>query len=119
MLPTNFADLSRRLPRLRPALEALERWIRANPSIDFIDLRLVMSEMKDIDPAELAVALVALEKQGILREKFGLIAPTNHALADDFFDSKEDIPPKAYDTTDRSFDTDDAEIVSVYVGSPQ
>ncbi len=117
MLPTNFADLSQRFPPLRPALEALEAWIKANPGIAFIDLRLVTGEMRDIDPAELAVALVVLESQGLLREKFGLIAPTNHVLADDFFDSRDDIPPTAYDTTDRSFDTDDAEIVSVYVGA--
>jgi hypothetical protein len=117
MLPTNFSILAERFPKLRRALEALERWIRGNPSFDFIDLRLIISNIKEIDAAELAVALVALEKQGILREKFGLIAPTNHALTDDFFDSKEDIPSEAYDTTDRSFDTDDAEIVSVYVGT--
>ena len=117
MLPSNFDVLALRLPQLRQALDALGGWIKANPGIDFIDMRLVASERQDVDPAELAVALVVLEKQGFLREKFGLIAPTNHALVDDFFDSREQIPPKAYDTTDRSFDTEDAEIVSVYVGS--
>lgn len=119
MLPNNFDALALRLPRLRQAFNTIGEWIRANPGIDFIDLRLVAAERRDVDPAELAVALVALEKQGVLREKFRLIAPTNHALADDFFDSREHIPRTAYDSTDRSFETDDAEIVSVYVGASQ
>jgi hypothetical protein len=116
MLPTNFAGLSERYPRLRSSFESLEDWIRANPGLDYIDIRRVTSERPDIDASELAVALVALEEQGVLREKFGLIAPTNHVLADDFFDSLEEIPSESYDTTDRSFETDDAEVIPVYVG---
>ena len=116
MLPTNFADLAERQPQLRSALVALVEWIKANPHLDHIDIRRVVSERPDIDTAQLAVALVSLERHGILREKFGLIAPTNHVLTDDFYDSLKDIPPESFDTTDRSFNTDDAEVIPVYVG---
>lgn len=115
MLPTNFAGLAHRRPRLRRALEALEDWIKANPTIDFIDIRLVLSEKAGVDQGELSVALVVLEKEGLLREKIGLIAPTNYALADDFFDLKEKLPDVVYDTTDRPFDPEDAESIPIYV----
>ena len=117
MLPTNFADLAERRPQLRSALNVLLEWIKANPHLDHIDFRRVMSESPEIDAAQLAVAMVALEDCGILCEKFGLIAPTNHVLTDDFFDSLKDIPPTSYDTSDREFPTDDAEVIPVYVGA--
>ena len=116
MLPTNFADLAERQPKLRSVLVALAEWIEANPHLDHIDIRRVMSERPDIDTSQLAVALVSLERLGVLREKFGLIAPTNYVLADDFYDSLRDIPPESYDTSDRSFDTGNAEVIPVYVG---
>ncbi|WP_169980467.1 hypothetical protein [Tautonia rosea] len=116
MLPTNFADLAERQPQLRSVLDTLAEWIENNPHLDYIDIRRVVSERPGIDTSLLAVALVSLERIGILREKFGLIAPTNHVLADDFYDSLRDIPPESHDTTDRSFDTGDAEVIPVYVG---
>lgn len=116
MLPTNFAGLADRQPQLRSALESLEQWIGANPRIDHIDVRRVLTERPQVDPSKLALALVALEDAGLLKEKFALIAPTNHALTDEFYDSLNEIPSQVHDTTDRVFDTDDAEVIPIYVG---
>jgi hypothetical protein len=119
MLPHNFAALSDKYPQLRKALSEIGQWIAANRHLDHIDIRRVISEKPAVDPAEIAVALVVLEEEGILKGKYGLVAPTNHALTDDLFDSLEQIPKEAYDTTYRPFNTDDAEVVPIYVSAGQ
>ncbi len=117
MLPTNFSDFYDKIPQARPALESLTAWRMANPQIDYIDIRRVVSERPEVNAAQLAFALVVLEKHGLIKGKFGLIAPTNYALADRFFDSLEDIPPRILDTTDRAFRTDNAEVIPIYVSA--
>ncbi|MDG3007346.1 hypothetical protein [Paludisphaera mucosa] len=117
MLPTNFSDFYDKIPQARPALESLAAWRMANPHVDYIDIRRIVSERPEVNAAQLAFALVVLEKHGLIKGKFGLIAPTNYALADRFFDSLEEIPTKALDTTDRVFPTDNAEVIPIYVGT--
>lgn len=87
-----------------------------NPSLTHLEVRRFLKQNKQADPAEISILLSILVQEGVLRREFGIIAPTNHVLAPEFFGTIEEIPDRSYDSNDDQFDTDDGEIVEVFRG---
>jgi hypothetical protein len=114
MLPIDFGSLASKYPKYEPIFRALNAWIKRNPRARFIDPRRLRSELQ-LDEFDVNGALASLEQSGQLRSKIAVVAPTNHALTDSFFESPEDIPDRLWDTAEDQFFTDDAEIITIYV----
>jgi hypothetical protein len=116
MLPNNFADTRQRFPELTKASQELEDWVQTNPQLSHIEVRRLLKQNPQADPAEVSLLLGLLVQEGKLRREFGIIAPTNHVLAPEFFDTIEGIPERFHDSNDDPFNTDDGEIVEIFRG---
>lgn len=124
MLPVDFAGSKASHPNLTPILTSLEKWVRANPSLPYIDVLRFRMAFPRIGLGEVLAALTILEEDGILNRAFAVQAPTNYALALDpngektaVFASEEEIPEELFDTTATPFPSDEGELVPVYVGA--
>jgi hypothetical protein len=105
-----------RFPELTRVSRDLEAWVLNNPQLSHIEVRRFLKQNSQADPAEVSLLLVLLVQEGMLRREFGIVAPTNHVLAPEFFGSIEGIPERFHDTNDDPFNTNDAEIVEIYRG---
>jgi hypothetical protein len=121
MLPTDFAKSKAKHPQMTGVFEAIERWIRENRRLKFIEFNRLLQTYPQLDPVAAAVALSLLVDDGVLDQALAVEAPTNHALAlaDDLsttglYKCEADIPDELYDSDMTAFETDDGELVPVY-----
>jgi hypothetical protein len=114
MLRIDFGNLPVEHPDLAKAFDAISQWTKENPRATFLDLRRLIAKYADISAYSLALALNILVAKRIIKQSYRVIAPTNHVLADGFFDSIDDIPDQMFDTAENRFKTENANVVPVF-----
>jgi hypothetical protein len=114
MLPTDFGNLRSEHAELAEVFDLIQRWITANRRASFLDSRRLIAAHREVDPIRMTTALSLLVASGILSQWYGVIAPTNHVLAPDFFESVEDIPYEMFDSAEDRFRTDDADVIPIF-----
>jgi len=105
--------LAKQNPKYRRALHALEAWINAHPEDAVLNPLKLRRDIRNVDPAELAVALTILVRAGLLRRVYKVLTPSG-VLADAEFDDPSAIPEKLPDRFERYFETSDADVVPIF-----
>jgi hypothetical protein len=114
MSPSIFDTLANKWPDLRQAWPSLRGWFELHPHIKFVDVRQLARELPKVPDQELALALTAMAKLGVLRSVYRYVAPGG-VLLDEEFDSPEQVPDKLPDRFHTQyFDTSEGDIIPGY-----
>lgn len=112
MLPVNFEHLAKENPKSKRALRQLQAWINTHPDRVLNPTKLGR-EIRNVTPADLAVALTLLMNAGLLRRVYKVVTPTG-VLADGEFDDPAAIPDKLPDRSEHYFETSDADVIPIF-----
>jgi hypothetical protein len=115
MLPRNFAHLASAEPRLRGVFSALDRWVESHRTWPWLVPGIVARDLPTLDAFDLADALGAAVRQGLLRVAYTVLTPSG-VLADQSFESPSSIPRLIPDRHEHYFETGSLPIVPIYTG---
>jgi hypothetical protein len=113
MSQVSFEHLAKQNPKHRRALRELESWVNAHPEDRVLNPLKLRRDIRNVSPAELAVALTLLMRAGLLRRAYKVLTPSG-VLTDAEFDDPSAIPDKLPDRFERYFETSDADVVPIF-----
>jgi len=113
MSPISLGHLAKQNPRYRRALDQLEAWINAHPQDRVLNPQKLRQDIRNVNPADLTMALTLATKAGLLRRVYKVLTPSG-VLADAEFDDPTAIPDKLPDRFEHYFETSDADVVPIF-----
>jgi hypothetical protein len=111
--PSSFETLANENRPLRREILRLGEWLGEHQGWNMVDLKILSRDLRDLDPARLAIALGTLVDTGAFRRVYKVVTPSG-VLAEGDFDDPLCIPERVRDRWGNSFNTADADIVVVF-----
>jgi len=113
MSPVSFEHLAKQNPKYKRAIEQLQAWVNAHPQDRVLNPLKLRKDIRNVNPAELTMALDLLRKAGLLHRVYKVVTPAG-VLADAEFDDPTAIPDKLPDRFEEYFETSDADVIPVF-----
>jgi hypothetical protein len=113
MSPINFDALANERPDLRRTLNRLAKWLSKNRDPLLVPATLAR-QIEDVDPFELASALMLLSQAGYLRKRYKVLTPSGVYAEGDFGEVAE-IPDRLRDRFNNYFDTAETDVLPVFL----
>jgi hypothetical protein len=114
MLPRSFAPLVAVEPRLSGVFKTLDLWLQTHTDWRWLVPGIVARDCPYLDAFDLAEALGAAVRQGLLRVEYTVVTPSG-VLADESFESPTSIPRELADRQEHYFRTELQPVVPVYM----
>jgi hypothetical protein len=111
--PISFEALASKNGPLQREILRVAEWVGQHSDWDLLDPKILSRDLRDLDPARLAIALGALVDIGAFQRVYKVVTPSG-VLAEGEFDDPLNIPERVRDRWGRCFETADSDIIPVF-----